>query len=61
MTILPPARLSPIVDLTRKVVGGVEKTRDRVLTDDEIRLLCSTDRHADLFRFLNRAKKILPG
>jgi integrase len=45
-------KYSPIVDLTRKVVGGVEKTRDRVLTDDEIRLVYSTDRHADLFRFL---------
>jgi integrase len=45
-------KYSPIVDLTRKVVGGVEKTRERVLTDDEIRLLCSADRHADLFRFL---------
>ncbi len=45
-------KYSPIVDLTRKVVGGVEKTRERVLTNDEIRLLCSTKRHAELFRFL---------
>ena len=45
-------KYSPIVDLTRKVVGGVEKTRERVLTDDEIRLVCSTDRHSDLLRFL---------
>ena len=45
-------KYSPIAELTRKVVGGVEKTRERVLTDDEIRLLWSTNRHAELFRFL---------
>ncbi len=45
-------KYSPIVDLTRKVVGGIEKTRERVLTDDEMRLVYSTDRHTDLFRFL---------
>ena len=43
---------SPIAELTRKVVGGVEKTRERVLTDDEMRLLLSANRHAELFRFL---------
>lgn len=44
---------SPIADLTRKVVGGVEKSRERVLTNDEIRQLWSADqRHTDLFRFL---------
>lgn len=45
-------KYSPIVDLTRKVVGGVEKIRERVLTDNEIRLVCSADRHAELLRFL---------
>ena len=45
-------KFSPIAELTRKVVGGVEKTRERVLTDDEIRLLWSANRHAYLFRFL---------
>lgn len=45
-------KYSPIVDLTRKVVGGVETTRERVLTDDEIRLLCSANRHVELLRFL---------
>ena len=46
-------KYSPIADLTRKVVGGVEKTRERVLTNDEIRLLWSADHHhTDLFRFL---------
>ena len=45
-------KYSPIVDLTRKVVGGIEKIRERVLTDNEIRLVCSADHHAELFRFL---------
>ena len=46
-------KYSPIADLTRKVVGGVEKTRERVLTNDEIRLLWSAGHHhTDLFRFL---------
>ena len=40
---------SPITELTRMVVGGVEKTRERVLTDNEIHLVCSADHHADLF------------
>jgi integrase len=43
---------SPIADLTRKVVGGVEAARQRVLTNAEIRLLWNTDRHTELFRFL---------
>ena len=43
---------SPIAELTRKVVGGVEKTRERVLTDDEIRLLWWANRYTELFRFL---------
>ena len=42
-------KYSPIADLTRKVVGGVENTRERVLTNDEIRLLWSADHHIDLF------------
>ncbi len=45
-------KYSPLVDLTRKVVGGVEKTRERVLTNEELCLLWTTDRHAELFRFL---------
>lgn len=45
-------RYSPISDLTRKVIGGVEKPRERVLTDEEIRLLWNCNRHAELFRFL---------
>ena len=45
-------RYSPISDLTRKVIGGVETPRDRVLTDAEIRLLWRCDRHKPLFRFL---------
>jgi len=43
---------SPISELTRKVVGGVESARQRVLTDTEIRLLWNTERHTELFRFL---------
>ncbi|MDH3532662.1 MAG: tyrosine-type recombinase/integrase [Gammaproteobacteria bacterium] len=43
---------SPIVDLTRKVVGGIETPRQRVLTDNEIQLLWHADRHTELFRFL---------
>ena len=43
---------SPIVDLTRKVVGGVESARERILTDTEIRLIWATNRHSHLFRFL---------
>ena len=45
-------RYSPISDLTRKVIGGVEVPRERVLTDAEIRLLWRCDRHTLLFRFL---------
>jgi integrase len=45
-------KYSPIAELTRNVVGGIEKARERVLTDDEIRLLWTTDRHAELFRYL---------
>jgi integrase len=43
---------SPIVDLNRKVIGGIEKPRIRVLNDEEIRLVCGADRHSDLMRFL---------
>jgi integrase len=43
---------SPVSELTRKVVGGIEKSRERVLTDSEICLLWNADRHAELFRFL---------
>lgn len=43
---------SPIVDLNRKVIGGIEKPRIRVLNDDEISIICGADRHADLIRFL---------
>jgi integrase len=45
-------RYSPITELTRKVVGGTESPRKRVLTDAEIRLIWSADRHTALFRFL---------
>ena len=45
-------RYSPIADLTRKVVGGVETPRERVLTDSELRLVWDTDRHTELIRFL---------
>jgi len=45
-------RYSPISDLTRKVIGGVESPRERVLTDEELRLIWNCDRHAILFRFL---------
>ncbi len=44
---------SPIAGLSRKLVGGEEKARDRVLTDDEIRSLWCTDaQHTALLRFL---------
>ena len=44
---------SPIAGLSRRLVGGEEKTRDRVLTDDEIRSLWRTDaQHTSLLRFL---------
>lgn len=45
-------RYSPIADLTRKVVGGVETTRERILTDGEIQLVWHADRHTELLRFL---------
>jgi len=45
-------RYSPVSDLTRKVIGGVESPRERVLTDEELCLLWDSDRHATLFRFL---------
>ena len=45
-------KYSPIADLTRKVVGGVECARDRILTDAEIRLIWTANRHTELFRFL---------
>lgn len=45
-------RYSPIAELTRKVVGGAESPRQRVLTDDEMRRLWNISRHAPLFRFL---------
>lgn len=45
-------RYSPISELTRKVIGGVESPRDRVLTDEEIRLLWNCETHSALFRFL---------
>lgn len=43
---------SPIAELTRKVVGGIEKSRHRILSDREIQLLWNIDRHTELFRFL---------
>ena len=44
---------SPIAGLSRRLVGGEEKPRDRVLTDDEIRLLwCTNAQHTSLLRFL---------
>ncbi len=45
-------RYSPIADLTRKVVGGVEKPRQRVLTNEELRKVYDSKRHTDLIRFL---------
>jgi len=45
-------RYSPIADLTRKVVGGVETPRERVLSDQEIKLVWHADRHTELLRFL---------
>ena len=45
--------VSPIEQMTRKVVGGKESSRDRVLSDDEIRLLWAVDAdHGPLLRFL---------
>ena len=44
---------SPIAGLSRKLVGGAEKARDRVLTDEEIRALwCTGAQHTSLLRFL---------
>lgn len=44
---------SPISGLSRKLVGGEEMPRDRVLTDDELRRLWrSESRHTPLLRFL---------
>ncbi len=44
---------SPIAGLSRKLVGGEEKARARVLTDDEIRALwCTDSQHTPLLRFL---------
>lgn len=45
-------RYSPVSEITRKVIGGVESPRERVLTDEELRLVWNCDRHAILFRFL---------
>jgi integrase len=45
-------KYSPVLDLTRKVVGGAESARERVLTDHELRLVWNADRHVLLFRFL---------
>ncbi len=45
-------RYSPITDLTRRVVGGVESPRERVLTNEEIQQIWGVDRHTALFRFL---------
>lgn len=45
-------RHSPITDLTRKVVGGAESPRNRVLTDAEIRQVWQADSHCALLRFL---------
>ena len=43
----------PASALTRDVAGGRERTRERVLTDDEITGLWSVDcDHGDLYRFL---------
>lgn len=47
--------VSPLDGVSRRAAGGVaaERTRDRVLADDEIRRLWAVDhRHGDLLRFL---------
>lgn len=44
---------NPLERTTARAVGGEEKSRDRVLTDDEIKGLWAGDhQHAPLFRFL---------
>lgn len=44
---------SPVVEMARATIGGDEATRDRVLTDVEIRALWAINhRHGDLMRFL---------
>jgi len=44
---------NPLQAVTIRVIGGEEETRDRVLTDDEIRgMWQSTHHHAPLIRFL---------
>lgn len=44
---------NPLQAVTIRVIGGEEKTRDRVLTDDEIRAIWqSPHHHAALIRFL---------
>ncbi|MDI3489917.1 MAG: hypothetical protein PWP11_1194 [Thauera sp.] len=44
---------NPLDRTTARAVGGEEKTRDRVLTDDEIRALwADTHTHAPLLRFI---------
>ncbi len=44
---------SPIAGLSRKYVGGEEKPRERVLSNDEIVLLLNTEsKHSPLLRFL---------
>jgi integrase len=45
-------KYSLVLDLTRRVVGGVESARERVLTDHEIYLAWTADRHSTLLRFL---------
>jgi integrase len=45
--------VDPLQELTRKLVGGEERARDRVLTDYEIKLLWATESdHMPLLRFL---------
>jgi integrase len=44
---------NPLVSVTKRVVGGTEKTRNRVLSDEEIIKLWNSDhKHAPLLRFL---------
>lgn len=44
---------NPLERTTARAVGGEEKTRERVLTDDEIRVLwAGVHRHSPLLRFL---------
>lgn len=44
---------SPITDMTARNVGHVERARERVLSDDEIRAIWSSDSgHTSLLRFL---------